>query len=327
MRLGPVEITPFLISLALSTLLLPQGALIATAFFLLLPESLHMIEGDLVGGDHGHDHDHRMLGGGSGEVAVTWRWGASILGGILFPVFLHAFVPHNAHEHTHSHDNVTATRDEAAALTPAAEADPEVADAVAEKTTTEKDASGDKSSDNTEAGSDELSGDDEYVKFCGVRLKNLSLFVSYNLGEALHNFTDGVFIGAAYLGCGTALGNSVVLATVLHELPNQMAGYLVMVNQNGIDPYLALFLNFLFGMVVLLGGLLVLVVPMSNLLIGVIFAMGGGCFLHVSIFEMFGTTERNIKAKIHWLWALLSFTFGAVCIGLVLLDHEHCGGH
>ena len=302
-----------------------QGTLLATTFFLLLPEALVMIASEF-SGDH-DDHGHRMLEEHDDhddhgiEPAATWRWGASIMGGFLFPVALHAFFPNNHPvEHSHTHEE-----EESAEKAPAPveeSADPEAG--ADDAGSVEKPIS-----DKTEEASDaDKSDDDGYVTLCGcLRLKNLSLFISMNLGEMLHNFTDGIFVGAAYIGCGPALGNSVVLATVLHEIPNQLAGYLVMVNQNGIDPIVALGLNFLFGLSVLVGALVVLSLDIGNNAIGCIFAIGGGVFLHVAISEMLGTSERNVMRKQHWLWVLLSFVVGAIVIGLVLINHEHCGGH
>lgn len=301
------------------------GTLLATTFFLLLPEALVMIASEF-SGDH-DDHGHRMLEEHDDhddhgiEPAATWRWGASIMGGFLFPVALHAFFPNNHPvEHSHTHEE-----EESAEKAPAPveeSADPEAG--ADDAGSVEKPIS-----DKTEEASDaDKSDDDGYVTLCGcLRLKNLSLFISMNLGEMLHNFTDGIFVGAAYIGCGPALGNSVVLATVLHEIPNQLAGYLVMVNQNGIDPIVALGLNFLFGLSVLVGALVVLSLDIGNNAIGCIFAIGGGVFLHVAISEMLGTSERNVMRKQHWLWVLLSFVVGAIVIGLVLINHEHCGGH
>ena len=86
-----------------------------------------------------------------------------------------------------------------------------------------------------------------------------------------------------------------------------------MVNQNGIDPVVALFVNFLFGLSVLLGGLFILLFDIGNVAVGCIFALGAGIFLQVTISEMLGTAEHNVKRKRH--------------VGLVLINHEHCGGH
>jgi len=301
------------------------GALLATAFFLLLPEALHIIGDGLAErlADGDHDEGHRLLAGGHGDGAhveetdITWRWGASIMGGFLFPVLLHGFFPQPGHDHGHTHANQ--------------EDDTETNRIKVDDTavTTGANASTDKMAEaKTEDGSDDsASDDDEYVTFCCVRLKNLPLFLSFNLGEALHCFTDGIFVGAAYMGCGNAMGNSVAAATIAHEIPNQLAGYLVMVNQNGINPCTAILLNFLFGMIVLVGALVVLVAVPGNVSIGSIFAIGAGIFIHVAATEMLGLAERSIERPKWWLYVFLSFFVGAVLIGLVLLDHVHCGGH
>lgn len=290
----------------------------ATALFLMLPEALHLIESEFgIEDNHrrlaeGHD-DHEDEGDEGGEAATTWRWGASIMGGFLFPVILRAFFPHGD---LHGHVNAPMVAAEAAEDDDDDEKD---APTVAVPT------------DNVEKSSRELkkSEDEEYVNCCGcIRLKNVPLFVSINLGEALHNFTDGMFIGAAYIGCGTPFGNSVVLVSVLHELPNQLAGYLVMVNQNGIDPIVALFINFLFGLSTLVGALVVLVLDLGNLAMGCIFGIGGGIFLHVAIQEMLSTAEHHAHGARHVAYMLLAFFIGSVVIGLVLLNHEHCdSGH
>jgi len=305
-----------------------SGALMATTFFLLLPEALAIIASGLADSLEGDDHDdhHRLLGGDHGgveEAQITWRWGASILGGFLFPVFLHALFPSatDGHQHHHHHaqdespTNSNTERDmgpESTDLAP--DANGSVDAELVKKTKME------------EGSDDAPSDDDEYITVCFVRLKNLPLFLSFNLGEALHNFTDGIFVGAAYMGCGSVMGNSVALATVVHEIPNQLAGYLVMVHQNGIHPITALVVNFIFGTIVLVGALVVLVATPGDVAVGSIFAIGGGIFIHVAVYEMLGTAERNIEKQRWWLYVFLSFFVGAICIGLVLINHEHCTG-
>merc|ERR1712238_612612 len=150
----------------------------------------------------------------------------------------------------------------------------------------------------------------EYVVCCCgmLRLKNLPLFISMNIGEALHNFTDGVFVGTALLSCGRNMAISISVATILHELPTQLAGWFVMVNQNGINPWIALGLNFLFGFSILLGGLLVFLFDFSPVAIG----------------ELLQNAERNITKGIQMIYAFVAFLVGAIPIGLILINHEHC---
>jgi len=168
--------------------------------------------------------------------------------------------------------------------------------------------------------------EDEYIVCCCgmLRLKNLPLFISMNIGEALHNFTDGVFVGTALLSCGRNMAISISIATILHELPNQLAGWFVMVNQNGINPWIALLLNFLFGLSILLGGLLVFLFEFNQVTIGCVLAIGGGTFIHVAIGELLQNAERNITHGIQMMYAFVAFLVGAIPIGLILINHEHC---
>ena len=48
------------------------------------------------------------------------------------------------------------------------------------------------------------------------------------IGDFFHNLCDGFFIGAAFKGCGTAFGWSVAAGTILHELPQEVADFVVL---------------------------------------------------------------------------------------------------
>lgn len=46
----------------------------------------------------------------------------------------------------------------------------------------------------------------------------------------VHNFADGVTIGAAFLGCSTAIGWIVTASAVLHEVPHELADFMALLN-------------------------------------------------------------------------------------------------
>mmetsp|Transcript_15151 Transcript_15151/g.42121 ORF Transcript_15151/g.42121 Transcript_15151/m.42121 type:complete len:216 (-) Transcript_15151:126-773(-) len=176
-----------------------------------------------------------------------------------------------------------------------------------------------------EQGKTDKGHEDKFVMVCGLfRMKNVPLFVSYNLGELFHNFTDGIFVGVAFLGCSRDLQLSIMISTIYHELPNQFAGYLVMVNQCGMNPFVALFCNFVFGLSIMFGGLLVLAFDFNYVTIGCLLAMGGGTYLHVAISELLGNAQRNMKKGIEMIYMFIAFLVGALPIGLILLNHHHC---
>ena len=55
---------------------------------------------------------------------------------------------------------------------------------------------------------------------------------SWNLiiGDFVHNFADGVTIGAAFLGCSSTVGWTVTASTVLHEVPQELADFMALIN-------------------------------------------------------------------------------------------------
>ena len=98
------------------------GALIATAFFLTIPEAMVLIQQSLdennedVDIDVAHNHDD-VEGGSEAEAeegfelrpGTIWRFGTSIVMGFLFPIIMAIFFPHNhdsEHEHEHVHCDI-----------------------------------------------------------------------------------------------------------------------------------------------------------------------------------------------------------------------------
>lgn len=104
----------------------------------------------------------------------------------------------------------------------------------------------------------------------------------------------------------------------------------MLVNSGKMSPLRALLCNFLSGLGVLLGGVIVLAVEYDKLFVGLVLAFGGGCYLYVVGVESFprafphqSRSGRTNLLKQHILsWCL--FVLGAALIGLVLLVHEHC---
>ena len=58
---------------------------------------------------------------------------------------------------------------------------------------------------------------------CCVKLKPLALVII--IGDALHNFADGLALGAA-ISQSLSLGLSTMIAIVLHELPHELGEYI-----------------------------------------------------------------------------------------------------
>jgi zinc and cadmium transporter len=74
------------------------------------------------------------------------------------------------------------------------------------------------------------------------------------LGDAVHNFVDGVVIAGAFLG-GTTLGVAVALSTVAHEVPQEIGEYMVYL-RSGYTRRRALLLNAATSLTSVLGAVL-----------------------------------------------------------------------
>jgi zinc and cadmium transporter len=71
------------------------------------------------------------------------------------------------------------------------------------------------------------------------------------LGDAIHNFIDGVVIGASYL-VSPALGLSTTIAVLLHEIPQELADFGILIH-SGLRVRKAMLLNLASASVAILG--------------------------------------------------------------------------
>ena len=140
------------------------------------------------------------------------------------------------------------------------------------------------------------------------------------LGDFFHNFTDGIFIGAAFQ-CNTSLAWKIVAVTVAHEIPQELADFSVLRTAMGFSTAKALAYNFVSGSSVMLGGIAVMAADVSNLDTGMLLAYGAGNYIYCATVHMFSQGSKDFAVEIK---KLLVFIVGAVAIGLILLDHEHC---
>jgi zinc transporter ZupT len=147
------------------------------------------------------------------------------------------------------------------------------------------------------------------------------------LGDFFHNFADGVFLGSAFILCDKSLAITIAAATIFHELAQEIADYFMLVHHCGMSPLSALALNFVCGLAIMFGGLLVLVADLSSLAIGTILCVGGGVYIHVAVAECLSTAKKHENGRRDKAYGVMAFVMGVVPIGLVLLNHQHCEAH
>eukprot|EP00933_Yihiella_yeosuensis_P035091 TRINITY_DN2855_c0_g1_i1.p1 TRINITY_DN2855_c0_g1~~TRINITY_DN2855_c0_g1_i1.p1 ORF type:complete len:485 (-),score=87.86 TRINITY_DN2855_c0_g1_i1:245-1699(-) len=231
---------------------------------------------------------HLVAAGWKEEVEQIWRWGTMILAGMIIPSTIESAVT-----------AILAGRGGQTKATA------ETID-VAEKQSKEE-----------EAVSEETATSDWRTRS--------RLIGSVLIGDFFHNLSDGFFIGAAFKGCGSSFGWGVAGASILHEIPQELADFVVLTSpEAGLSKILALGLNFLSGCSVLLGTIIVLYSDISNSAIGLILAFGGGVYIHIGAVDCMPKMYNSKFNLVQRVSCLFAFILGAILIGLILLDHEHC---
>ena len=168
-----------------------------------------------------------------------------------------------------------------------------------------------------------------------VRTKNIPLAGSILIGDFFHNLADGFFIGSAFLLCSKSIGWTLVATTIYHEIAQEIADYVLLTTHCGLTIIEALVLNFLSGSSVMLGVVIILSVDLDGPAIGSILAVSAGVYVYIAVGECVprvqdvlrkANTHHSEKVRYTMIF-FLCFVFGAVPIGLVLLNHEHCEAH
>jgi zinc transporter ZupT len=333
------------------------GAIMGTVFFMILPEALHLIEEEF--GEGEEDHDHRLLREQNPHAQVSWRWGTSIIGGFLIPVFTHALFPHAGHSHHHDgHDAQCPHRhcgvDQMLNENDAHRAGQDAATSAAEETaqssksraagviveeTFDVDTSSRQNSQDDgvspvdiDAKDDLESADTAEMTSDGTpktldQKYNIPLILSLTIGDFAHQFSDGIFIGTAWYICDRELAITLATATIIHAFPHQLSDYLILIALGGMKPWQANTLNFITGLSMVLGGIVVLAAEPEPGTIGYILAVGAGALMYVAFVECLHTAERTATRPIHKLFGFMAFLSGAIPIGLVLLKGQHCNAH
>ena len=249
---------------------------------------------------------HLIMEQSSTESLAAGRWAAMILIGFLsspvFRVIMQMTVPDFMDNHSHVEENSTSM------------------DVVA----TDEDPEGDveivKVGD-TAAVTKQIVSDKE---------TEFVILFSMIMGDFFHNFSDGIFIGAAF-NCDASFAWKMVGITAAHEVPQELGDFAILTGKLGYSVPVALLYNVISGLSVMLGGIVIMAADVGSKDTGMLLAYGAGNYIYVACVHLFAEVKDVKEMAMRLLW----FCIGAVAIGLILLDHEHCsvasadgsGGH
>lgn len=159
---------------------------------------------------------------------------------------------------------------------------------------------------------------------CGIKPVVWSILI----GDGLHNAIDGIAIAIAFKSCTAATGWVVLVGTVAHEIPQELADYLVLTLKGGLKPSLALLFNFLSACTCIIAGLVASSIDTTEESQAGLLAFSAGIYAYIGVGELL--SQVKVTSFKELLIASLSFLFGTTAVGLVLFEHTHCtagGGH
>jgi zinc and cadmium transporter len=161
-----------------------------------------------------------------------------------------------------------------------------------------------------------------YWRHCHQGKCEIHSFTYLNLvGDAIHNFIDGLIIGASF-AVNVNVGVIATIAIVLHEIPQELGDFGILI-YGGWSKTKALFFNFLSATTAILGTLVGFyfssqITGLSGLLLS--FAAGG--FIYIAACDLIPELHRQTDQK-KALWSMFFFLLGVGLMAWFKIIYHH----
>ena len=137
-------------------------------------------------------------------------------------------------------------------------------------------------------------------------------------GDAVHNFIDGIIIASAFL-VNPALGISVTLAIILHEIPQEIGDFGVLLH-GGFSVKKALLFNALSSLTGIAGGVLAFFsLTTSQQLQSIILPVAAGGFLYIALADLIPQLHEQVAPR----QSIGQILLLAVGFGLIFFLQHH----
>ncbi len=128
-------------------------------------------------------------------------------------------------------------------------------------------------------------------------------------GDGIHNIIDGAILAAAFL-TSTELGIATTFAVILHELPQEMGDFGLLLH-SGWSSIKALLMNFASGLLALVGAAMVLVfqAALPEHMLAVISAFAAGGFIYIAGSDLVPELQEDTRTRSVW-WQVVVVSIG-----------------
>jgi zinc and cadmium transporter len=154
-----------------------------------------------------------------------------------------------------------------------------------------------------------------YWRNCHKEKCKIHPFAYMNLmGDALHNFIDGLVIASAFI-IDYKLGITTTLAIALHEIPQEIGDFGVLIH-TGLKKTTALFLNYMVALTVVLGGVVGYFLSFKlEIIIPYLLPFAAGGFIYIAASDLMPEIRQEPNKK----KSIISFLIFIIGIALMYL--------
>ena len=139
------------------------------------------------------------------------------------------------------------------------------------------------------------------------------------VGDCVHNFIDGLIIGASYLASIPA-GIATTVAVALHEIPQEIGDFGILLH-GGFSRGKALMINFVTALTAVLGAVAAILIGKSieNATVFLL-PFAAGTFIYIAGSDLIPEMHKEVQIK-HSILQVLTFLAGiAIMAALLLLE-------
>lgn len=145
-------------------------------------------------------------------------------------------------------------------------------------------------------------------------------FAKMNLiGDAVHNFIDGLIIGGSYL-VSIPVGLASTLAVILHEIPQEIGDFGILLH-GGYTRKKALFLNFITALTAVAGAIIaILISQLTPHLTEFLVPFAAGSFIYIAGSDLVPELHKETNAKKSAIQLLTSILGVFIMMALLLVE-------